>query len=231
MAFGLSLSWITPPAYTAQAPILLSLPENRDGAVKEYVVPTQSSFIAHVFGGEGEAPLLIIGEDRQEFSQTDARNFQIETSFEQSAKVKIEKDGEIIANWQLNIIADEIPTVSIIDEPKMTERSAFNLQYQALDDYGVQNIGGEITRENSGDKIDLALRIDITSLGRAPCDADIVCGRPAWSEGVLRRAGFRPAGENIYSSSGKGADRATQEVGDRAGSQQNGGCAGAAYTR
>ena len=39
----------------------------------------------------------------------------------------------------------------------MTERSAFNLQYQALDDYGVQNIGGEITRENSGDKIDLAL--------------------------------------------------------------------------
>ncbi|WP_339632849.1 TIGR02302 family protein [uncultured Sneathiella sp.] len=150
-------AWITPPAYTAQAPILLSLPENRDGAVKEYVVPTQSSFIAHVFGGEGEAPLLIIGEDRQEFSQTDARNFQIETSFEQSAKVKIEKDGEIIANWQLNIIADEIPTVSIIDEPKMTERSAFNLQYQALDDYGVQNIGGEITRENSGDKIDLAL--------------------------------------------------------------------------
>ncbi|WP_340148460.1 TIGR02302 family protein [uncultured Sneathiella sp.] len=150
-------AWITPPAYTAQAPILLSQSEGGDAEVKTYVVPTQSSFIAHVFGSEGEAPALIIGEERQQFSATDARNFQIETSFEQPADVKIEKDGEVIAQWQLNIIPDEVPTVSLLDELKVTERSAFNLQYQALDDYGVENIGGEITREAAEGKINLAL--------------------------------------------------------------------------
>ncbi|MEX0582066.1 MAG: DUF4175 family protein, partial [Sneathiella sp.] len=150
-------AWITPPAYTAQAPILLSHPENKDGEIKTYVVPAQSGFIAHVFGREGEPPVLIAGEERQEFSATDARNFQTEATFDQSTLLKIEKDGEIIASWQLNTVADEVPTVSILDEPKVTERSAFNLQYQALDDYGVQNIGGEITRDNAEGRIDLAL--------------------------------------------------------------------------
>src|SRR5690606_14533184 len=49
------------------------------------------------------------------------------------------------------------PTVELMAEPDVTERSAFRLQYRAADDYGVLRIGGEVTRENTDEKIDLTL--------------------------------------------------------------------------
>ncbi|WP_288901828.1 TIGR02302 family protein [uncultured Sneathiella sp.] len=150
-------AWITPPAYTGQAPILLTHSKSDEATVQTYIVPVQSSFIANVFGGERDAPILVIGEKREEFAVSDARNFQIQTTFDETTSLKIEKDGDVIANWQLTIIADEIPTVAFIDDPEVTERAAFKLQYQARDDYGVERIGGEITRDNGDGKIELIL--------------------------------------------------------------------------
>ncbi|MDF2368817.1 DUF4175 family protein, partial [Sneathiella sp.] len=150
-------AWITPPAYTGQAPILLTNSQSNEETVQTYIVPEQSSFIANVFGGDREAPTLLIGEEREEFAATDVRNFQIETTFNKSTNLQIEKDGDVIANWQLTIIADEIPTAAFLNNPEITERAAFKLQYQATDDYGVERISGEITRENSEEKIDLVL--------------------------------------------------------------------------
>jgi uncharacterized protein (TIGR02302 family) len=150
-------AWITPPAYTGEAPILLTNAPSDEKSVQTYIVPAQSSFIANVFGGERKAPFLIIGEERVEFASTDARNFQIETSFDKSTSLSIEKDGEIIAAWRLTLIADEVPKVALITDPEVTERSAFKLQYQATDDYGVERIGGEITRANSDKRIELML--------------------------------------------------------------------------
>ncbi|MZR29930.1 TIGR02302 family protein [Sneathiella litorea] len=150
-------AWITPPIYTGQAPILLTNTNTDKEAVQTYIVPAQSSFIANVFGGEREVPVLIVGDERQDFAATDMRNFQIEAAFDTSTSVKIEKDGEVIANWQLNVVVDEVPTAMFINNPEVTERSAFKLQYQARDDYGVQQLGGEITRDSSDKKIELAL--------------------------------------------------------------------------
>ena len=150
-------AWITPPAYTGQAPILLTNAPSNEEMVQTFIVPAQSSFIANVFGGERNAPVLIVGEEQEEFAATDARNFQIETTFDKSTGLKIEKDGDVVASWQLTVIEDEAPTVAFINNPEVTERAAFKLQYQATDDYGVERIGGEIARENSDKKIELLL--------------------------------------------------------------------------
>ncbi|WP_373083877.1 TIGR02302 family protein [Sneathiella sp.] len=155
-------AWITPPAYTAQAPILLTNKQDATDTAeatirKNYVIPAQSSFIAHVFGDEDGVPILWDGDKSTEFERLDRQNFQIETTFDTSAIVQIEKDGDIISSWQVTVIADEAPKIELLMAPEVTERKAFKLQYQAQDDYGVAQIGGEITRENSDGKIELAL--------------------------------------------------------------------------
>ena len=150
-------AWITPPAYTGQAPILLPVTGEDKGTPKTFVVPTNSNFIAHIFGGGSGIPVLVTDDLRQDFIAVDGRNFQIETDFDSSRNVKIEKEGETVANWQVTVIPDEAPTVELISEPEVTERSAFRLQYRAADDYGVIRIGGEISRENTDEIMDIAL--------------------------------------------------------------------------
>lgn len=150
-------AWITPPAYTGQAPILLTNSTSEEATAQTFIVPAQSSFIANVFGGGRGTPALLVGEEREEFGASDVRNFQIETRFDKSTSLKIEKDGDVIASWQLTVIADEIPTAAFLNNPEVTERAAFKMQYQAQDDYGVERIGGEITRDSSDKKIELVL--------------------------------------------------------------------------
>ncbi|MFC4271497.1 TIGR02302 family protein [Sneathiella chungangensis] len=150
-------AWVTPPAYTGRAPILLNKLDSEEAPVKTYIVPAQSSFIAHVFGGGPEAPSLILEDQSEEFTATDAQNFQIQSAFDNSTTVRIEKDGEVIAHWRLTIVVDELPAVDLISDPEVTDRAAFKLQYQATDDYGVMQIGGEISRGEDGEKIELGL--------------------------------------------------------------------------
>jgi uncharacterized protein (TIGR02302 family) len=152
-------AWITPPLYTGQAPILLKVDEAAlaEGPVPTYVVPVGSSFVARIFGGKDGTPILVRGMERLEFSQLDNRNFELETDFSTPGELIIEKDGEVAARWNLKVIEDEVPTISLLVPPEVTERSAFHLQYQAQDDYGVNQIGAVITRENSDAKIELNL--------------------------------------------------------------------------
>ncbi|MEH6547045.1 MAG: TIGR02302 family protein [Sneathiella sp.] len=152
-------AWITPPLYTGQAPILLKIDETRlkEGPALSYVVPTGSTFVARVFGGKDGTPSLVQGTERLDFGRLDARNFELETTFTTAGDLIIEKDGDIAARWNLTIVSDELPTISLLVPPEVTERSAFHLQYRALDDYGVSQIGAEISRKNSDEKIKLNL--------------------------------------------------------------------------
>ncbi|USG61124.1 TIGR02302 family protein [Sneathiella marina] len=152
-------AWITPPHYTGQAPILLKVDETTldEGPALSYVVPTGSTFVARVFGGKEGTPSLVQGTERQDFDRLDSRNFEFETTFTTTGELKIEKDGDIAARWDLNVIEDELPTISLLVPPQVTERSAFHLQYRATDDYGISQIGAEISRRNSDEKITLNL--------------------------------------------------------------------------
>ncbi|PHQ70723.1 MAG: TIGR02302 family protein [Sneathiella sp.] len=152
-------AWITPPEYTGQAPILLKMwtTSDKTETPKSYVIPAGSRFIARVFGGNGDVPVLQKSTEILEFDRLDAQNFGIETSFETPGLAQINKGGDRVGAWQFNVVADAAPTISLLIPPDVTDRAAFRLQYRAQDDYGVASIGGEITRGNSDEKIKLAL--------------------------------------------------------------------------
>ncbi|MCF8466915.1 MAG: TIGR02302 family protein [Sneathiella sp.] len=152
-------AWITPPAYTAQAPVLLKVDqeERSENGDKTYVIPAQSAFIAHVFGGPDAVPVLVKDGEELEFIRVDGRNFQIETTFDKPTQLQIRQDGDVIGSWRLNVIADAPPSINLIVPPEVTDRAAFKLQYRALDDYGVVRIGSVITKDDSAEKIELNL--------------------------------------------------------------------------
>jgi len=152
-------AWITPPEYTGQAPILLKMQTSsaNEGPPRAYTIPAGSRFIARVFGGNSEPPVLKKGPESLAFERLDAKNYEIETGFDQPVLMQIDKGGDVVGAWQLNVVADNAPSINLLIQPEVTERSAFRLQYRALDDYGVAGIGAEITRENSDKKISLSL--------------------------------------------------------------------------
>ncbi len=152
-------AWITPPEYTGQAPVLLKMTsaDNPQADHKSYVVPTGSRFIARVFGGNEEIPVLQKSEQSLTFEKLDAQNYEIETELTGSGLLEISKDDEIVGKWQFTVVEDEAPEIELLIPPEVTSRAAFRLQYRALDDYGVAGIGGEISREGSKEKIKLTL--------------------------------------------------------------------------
>ncbi|TNE36580.1 MAG: TIGR02302 family protein [Alphaproteobacteria bacterium] len=149
-------AWITPPAYTRKPPILLRA--DKDGEAGEKLsVPVGSKFIAHVMSGDKELPVLFKGKEELPFKALNPRNFEVETDFTVSGPVRIEQDGDLLRKWQLEVVADLSPTVTLTADPEVTARAAFKLQYEATDDYGVQKIEGEITRAGDDKKITLSL--------------------------------------------------------------------------
>ncbi|MCR9214144.1 MAG: TIGR02302 family protein [Proteobacteria bacterium] len=152
-------AWITPPEYTGQAPVLLKMtsPEDLQADHKSYVVPSGSTFIARVFGGNEEPPVLQKSKTTVDFERLDAQNYEIETELTGSGLLEITKDEEIVGKWQFTVVEDEAPEIELLIPPEVTSRAAFRLQYRALDDYGVAGIGGEITRKGNEEKIKLAL--------------------------------------------------------------------------
>lgn len=152
-------AWITPPEYTGQAPVLLKMAAPEEGSEdhRTYVVPAGSKFIARVFGGNDDIPVLQKRKTKTEFERLDAQNYEIETELTASTMLEIAKDDEVVGKWQFTVVEDEAPEIELLIPPEVTSRAAFRLQYRALDDYGVAGIGGEITRAGSDEKIKLAL--------------------------------------------------------------------------
>lgn len=138
--------WFDPPAYTNIAPLALS----RDGVPVSpensavFDIPVGSRFVARIFGGGEAAPQLLLDGKAHEFQKIDNRNFQLELDIQTGRNLSVMKGGDSVASWDIRIIADEIPLVSMTAEPEITHRSAFRLSYKAEDDYGVQKIGAQI---------------------------------------------------------------------------------------
>ena len=54
-------------------------------------------------------------------------------------------DGREVAGWIVEVVPDATPTVSFLDEPKVTHRGVLRIAFEAADDYGVAEIGLELS--------------------------------------------------------------------------------------
>jgi uncharacterized protein (TIGR02302 family) len=146
--------WLTPPDYTGLPPQFLQ----RDYQGAPIAVPTGSAVLAQIHGGHN-APALKFDRAATEFTRVDAQNFKVSAVVTEGHKLTVEQDGAVVAAWPIAVVPDQPPTIAFASPPQPTQRGALRLEYQAGDDYGIENVKAVITRPGGppDEKIELDL--------------------------------------------------------------------------
>jgi uncharacterized protein (TIGR02302 family) len=146
--------WLTPPDYTGLPPQFLQ----RDYQGAPIAVPTGSAVLAQIHGGRS-APALEFDQAATAFTRVDAQNFKVSAVVTEGHKLAVEQDGAVIAAWPIAVVPDQPPTIAFASPPQPTQRGVLRLEYQAGDDYGVENVKAVITRPGGppDEKIELDL--------------------------------------------------------------------------
>jgi len=142
--------WITPPAYTGLAPLFpgqAQPPADGDGLAPVIIVeaPVGSNLTARVSGGRGKTE-LVLGDRRVPFEAVDEKNVEIEAGLEEIGRLAVVQGGVTLAEWTLELIADQPPTVEFSAPPASGERGALRIAFRATDDYGLHYAAAELHR-------------------------------------------------------------------------------------
>jgi uncharacterized protein (TIGR02302 family) len=146
--------WLTPPEYTGLAPLFL-----QRGAAETIAVPVGSALLAQVTGGKAAPKLsLADGAAGEEFGRIDAKSWKFAGDVRSGNRLRIEQGGDVLGTWPIEVVPDDPPAVSFATPPQRTQRAALRLEFQASDDYGVENVHALITRKDGkGGTLDLEL--------------------------------------------------------------------------
>ena len=167
-------AWVTPPAYTGAAPVILAdgarptaqtiAAANEKGEIE---VPERSQLIVRASGtgtrgfslemtvdGEAQRRIDVTPQDAANPPSLD-RNpnvapalqsdaAEIKLELKRSAKVRVV--GLNQAPWVFRVIPDKPPTIALTKEPQRLPRGSLKLTYKVEDDYGIVSAEGRITR-------------------------------------------------------------------------------------
>lgn len=161
-------AWLTPPTYTGRPPVMLAdgaggarpQPASADGTAPHVPqVPTKSALIVRV-GGMGTTPLSIEVEPAADAGETPPTVERIEAKPEtdvgdlqevryemtRSATVRALAGRTELARWQIEIIPDALPRISLTRPPELTPRGSLKITYKVEDDYGVASAEVKLKR-------------------------------------------------------------------------------------
>ena len=133
--------WITPPEYTGLPPQFL-----RPGTTETIRIPTGSALLAQVHGG-GAVPRLTIDGGARDFDTIDKQNFRTAATLTSGKQLKVIQGATTLASWPIEIIPDNPPKIAFAKPPTATPRAALRIDYQASDDYGVEDVKAVIRRD------------------------------------------------------------------------------------
>ncbi len=177
-------AWITPPPYTAKAPVMIAdgmrafsnlatlepeieAPENSELVVR-INHPDATGFKARLVeeaatGGEPLAPHQV----------STARLAEFRAKLVTPARLEISDGDTVIARWKVNILDDRAPSIAVTESVSVAARNALQIKYHVEDDYGVASARALIKQANEfGGEIVPGLRGKTTSapkrLGEAP---------------------------------------------------------------
>ena len=141
-------AWVTPPIYTAMAPIVLADGNEAVGhgaeSFRALSVPQRSQLIVRTHAPEGETiTLTVFKDDGSEAKTIEPKSsaaaglveFNVGLMEPLTADVRI--SGSTVAQWQFAMIEDAPPQIGLLGDPITMPRGALRLEYGALDDYGV----------------------------------------------------------------------------------------------
>ncbi len=131
-------AWLNPPDYTGLPPVKLD-----PNSVETLRVAQGSTVMARVFGG-GDVPRLLLDGVASPFRRIDAQNFELSRTIEVGQRLAVASGEHALADWLLEIIADQPPVIDSDQDPRVTARQALRLSYKASDDYGLAKVWAEI---------------------------------------------------------------------------------------
>jgi uncharacterized protein (TIGR02302 family) len=164
-------AWLTPPTYTGRPPVMLAdgaggargqaaAAADADGGKTAGVpeVPIKSVLIVRV-GGMGATPLAIevaptVGADEKATverieakPESDVGDLQeVRHEMTRSATVRALAGRTELARWQIVVIPDALPKISLSRPPELTPRGSLKITYKVEDDYGVASAGVKLKR-------------------------------------------------------------------------------------
>jgi uncharacterized protein (TIGR02302 family) len=144
--------WVTPPEYTGLAPLFL-----RPGTVETVRIPTGSTLLAQVHGGQS-VPSFAIDGDSRGFEPVDKQNYRASATMASGKQLKVTQAGTTLGSWPIEIIPDNPPKIAFAKPPEGTTHAALRIDYQASDDYGIEAVKAVIRRE--GGKPDETIELE-----------------------------------------------------------------------
>jgi uncharacterized protein (TIGR02302 family) len=135
-------AWVTPPAYTGRAPVLL--PGIRHdapapGETAAISVPAASELVIRA-NGLSKIDLTVQGDLTEEKSDSPAAaDGSIERRFKVAGHGAMSVDGLPAGplSWSFRAVPDRPPVISLLRDPQIMGRATVSLTYKVEDDYGV----------------------------------------------------------------------------------------------
>jgi uncharacterized protein (TIGR02302 family) len=135
-------AWITPPAYSGRAPVLL--PGIRHdapapGEVASISVPAQSELVVRATGLD-EIGLTVRGDLTEEQADSPvAADGSLERRFRIAGHGAVSIDNLTAGpvSWSFRAVPDQPPVIALVKDPQVLGRATVSLTYKVEDDYGV----------------------------------------------------------------------------------------------
>lgn len=139
--------WLTPPPYTAMAPLFLAAEADQpvEAADTVVTVPSGAVLLARVHGGAA-IPELMIDDSARPFVAIDGSNYEISATLTEGRRMSVSQGGEILGQWSIAVIEDSSPLIEFSQAPGRSPRAALRLDYLAEDDYGLVTIDAVVSR-------------------------------------------------------------------------------------
>ena len=150
-------AWVTPPAYTSKAPVMLAdggragnapkadLAQNTNGLIE---IPAGSQLIVRASGeavGDMRLDILDAGESAKSIAADAAKTpggvvkdvAELRATLDASAEVRLMHGETKVNSWTFSATPDQIPSIELTKTPKPSGRGSMKLEYMVADDYGV----------------------------------------------------------------------------------------------
>ncbi len=148
-------AWVTPPAYTGRAPLLL------DTAGGDVSAP-EGSRLSISMTGVTATPALWVGTRQAELRRLDAASFAAEQTLTESTTLRVTVHGQATAVWRVAVQADTPPRVAFTAPPGRGERDLrLRLPWHAEDDWGVTALTVELRLREKPDAAPLVIPVPL----------------------------------------------------------------------
>ncbi len=158
--------WVNPPDYTGIAPEPLGIEAplvSEDGSIDAAPVlsfPTGSEVLAqlHHVDEAIERYALSLGESAEPFAAVASNSAEARLVLDRSGKLRVGSQEEVLGSWDLDVLPDNVPLITLSEAPAATQRQVMRFQFEATDDYGVVSIALHLKRpgrDESGERLEL----------------------------------------------------------------------------